>query len=273
MDIFSQLLLFLSIGAFAGLLAGFLGIGGGLIVVPLLFASLPHVGIEQSLVMKVAVGTSLATIIFTGIFSTIENQRKHRIVWPALFSLYPGLMIGSMLGAALSARLSLHVHSYLFGSFTMLLAMYIWFAQRLVHPVWDYTHSRGWLSLAGFLTASISSLIGIAGGTLFGPFLVWLGLEKRQSKGTSAACGMFIALFGTVAYVIAGVEQPNLPEYSLGYIFLPAFFGIIAASALSAPLGAKLAKHCPAIISSSVLGAALMLSALAIFSQAILIPK
>ncbi|MER2494129.1 sulfite exporter TauE/SafE family protein [Catenovulum sediminis] len=257
--------IFLATGVIAGILAGFLGIGGGLVVVPLLSVVLPWVGIAPEKVMVIAVGTSLATIVFTAISSTYSHRKNNNVVWPAVFSLFPGLMFGAMLGATLGSQMDNNSLAIIFGGFCAFLSIYVIFGKRYVRPVADYGHSRGWLSLIGFFTGLISSLVGIGGGTMLGPALIWLGLEARRAVGTSATCGLLIAAFGSLSYVINGANEINMPEYTIGYIYLPAFFGIIATSVLFAPLGAKMATFFSERVIRTCLGIALAASAVKMF--------
>ncbi|WP_440903595.1 sulfite exporter TauE/SafE family protein [Catenovulum sp. SX2] len=257
--------IFLVTGVIAGILAGFLGIGGGLVVVPLLSVVLPWVGIQADKVMVIAVGTSLATIVFTAISSTYSHRKNNNVVWPAVFSLFPGLMFGAMLGATLGSQMDNSGLSVIFGVFCAALAIYVTFGKRYVRPVADYGHSRSWLSLIGFITGLISSLVGIGGGTMLGPALIWLGLEARRAVGTSATCGLLIAVFGSFSYIIAGANETDMPPYTVGYIYLPAFFGIIATSVVFAPLGAKMATFFSERVIRSCLGLALTASAIKMF--------
>lgn len=257
--------IFLVTGVIAGILAGFLGIGGGLVVVPLLSVVLPWVGIQDDKVMVIAVGTSLATIVFTAISSTYTHRKNNNVVWPAVFSLFPGLMFGAMLGATLGSQMDNSGLSVIFGVFCAALAIYVTFGKRYVRPVADYAHSRSWLSLIGFITGLISSLVGIGGGTMLGPALIWLGLEARRAVGTSATCGLLIAVFGSFSYIIAGANETDMPPYTVGYIYLPAFFGIIATSVVFAPLGAKMAAFFSERVIRTCLGLALTASAIKMF--------
>lgn len=257
--------IFLLTGMIAGILAGFLGIGGGLVVVPLLSVVLPYAGIAQEKVMVIAIGTSLATIVFTAISSTYSHQKRHNIVWPAVFSLFPGLMFGAMLGATLASQFSNNLLAIIFGSFCAILGIYSILEKRYIQPVADYAQCRGWLSLIGFVTGIISSLVGIGGGTLLGPALIWLGLEARRAVGTSATCGLLIAVFGSLSYLITGANETQLPKYTIGYIYLPAFLGIIATSVLFAPLGAKMASYFSDKVIRVCLGIALLASATQMF--------
>lgn len=259
------IIIFLATGVVAGILAGFLGIGGGVVVVPLLSVVLPWVGIAPDQVMVFAVGTSMATIIFTAISSTNSHRKNHNVVWPAVFSLFPGLMFGALLGGTLGSQMSHSTLSLIFGSFCSLLAIYVIFGQRYIRPVADYGQSRVWLSLIGFVTGLLSSLVGIGGGTLLGPALIWLGLEARRAVGTSATCGLLIAVFGSLSYVINGASAVNLPQYTIGYVYLPAFFAIITTSMLFAPLGAKMATYFSGNVIRIWLGIALAASAIKMF--------
>ncbi|NTS76442.1 sulfite exporter TauE/SafE family protein [Catenovulum sp. SM1970] len=261
MDIYSLAATFMLTGVVAGILAGFLGIGGGLVVVPLLAFALPYAGVAEQHVMTMAVGTSLATIIFTAISSVHAHHWRENIVWPAVYSLFPGILLGSMLGAAMGSQLEQFWMMTIFGCFAVCMALYTFIGDRWIKPVWDYNQSRSWLSLVGFILSAISAIVGIGGGTLLGPWLIWLGLEPKKSIGTSAACGLFIAIFGSMGYLITGSSATDLPEYSIGYVYLPALLGIIATSVLTAPIGAKMASYFAPRVLRIGLGIALLLAA------------
>ncbi len=268
-DLLNQMLIFIGTGLLAGLLAGCLRIGGGLVVVPLLSIALPWAGVNDEHVMVMSIGTALATIVFTSAPSLWAQNRRLNVVWPAVFSLFPGIMLGSLMGAAVASQLASDTLSIIFALFALIMVFYIWFGSLYVKPTWDYNQSRSWLSLVGFILAKISSIVGVGGGTLLSPWLIWLGLEPKRASGTSAACGSFIAVFGGFSYIVTGANQQGLPDYALGYIYLPAFLGIIMMSVIAVPLGIKLSTYISAKEQRIALGIAMLIASAQMLLQVI----
>ncbi|HED17804.1 MAG TPA: sulfite exporter TauE/SafE family protein [Gammaproteobacteria bacterium] len=239
----TSLLLFLLLGVIAGLLAGLLGVGGGLIIVPVLAVLLPDVGIHNSLVMHVALGTSLATIVATSMASAWEHQKHHAVLWPVFWRLTPGIVIGAWLGAAVAEQMASQLLQRVFGIFELLVAMQIFFGfGASAHRQLPGAAMTG---IAGTVIGSVSAIVGIGGGTMTVPFLVWCNVTIRKAVATSAAVGLPIALAGSSGYILAGMSDSGLPEWSSGYVYWPAFAAIISTSLLLAPVGARLAHRMP----------------------------
>jgi uncharacterized protein len=222
-------------------MAGLLGIGGGFVVVPLLLLILPTVGIDVERSGHFAIGTSLACICFTALSSSYSHHRKQAILWPLLAPLTPGLVIGALIGAYLAGLLAGPILILFFVVGALLTASYLLSGHKSPH---SNSKPNWWLMFfyAQF-TGIVSALIGIGGGSVLVPFLVYRGVPIVKAVATAAACGFPIALFGTLGYIYSGWNQNHSVEFAIGYIYLPALIGIVIFSSLAAPLGAKLAHH------------------------------
>jgi uncharacterized membrane protein YfcA len=260
------LLLYLLTGAFAGTVAGLLGVGGGLIIVPILVFVFHRIGVADAVAVHLAIGTSLATMIVTSISSMRAHHRRGAVDWPVFRRLTPGIVAGALLGAAIADLLPSPVLRVVFAVFELLVAAQIGFnlhtsPQRQLpgNPVMTFT---------GVVIGAVSAVIGIGGGTMTVPFLVWGNVALRRAVATSSACGLPIAVAGAAGFVIAGWSETSLPEYASGYLYWPAFAAIALASLFFAPLGAKLAHTLPATmlrrffaVFLAVLGVRMFLSA------------
>ena len=240
---FTDALLYLLTGGFAGFAAGLLGVGGGLIIVPVLYFIFETRGVPSQFLMHSALATSLATIIVTSISSTLAHHKKHAVLWPIVFRLAPGLIPGAWLGGMAASALDTSVLRPVFAVFELLVAIHL---LRKAAPV---IHQRTLKTLTamsgGLLIGLVSAIVGIGGGTLTVPFLHWHNVRIRHAVATSAACGLPIAIFGAASYMVSGWAVDGLPFPALGYINLPAFGVIAIASYLTAPLGARLAHWLP----------------------------
>jgi hypothetical protein len=238
-----DILALILIGAVAGTLAGVLGIGGGAIIVPVLAVVFERQGVATGALMQAAIGTSMATIVFTAVSATLAHQRRGSIRWRMFWSMTPSIVVGALVGASIAHWLPSETLKLLFGVFLLLVAV------RMAWPTLPQTNRPmppgRWLSAVGGLIGILSSLFGIGGATMSVPFLTWCGLSAVEVVGTSAALGIPIATAGTVGYIVAGFGAADLPPLSVGYVVLPAFGGIVVASTLFAPIGAKLAHRIP----------------------------
>ncbi|HHM05080.1 MAG TPA: sulfite exporter TauE/SafE family protein [Gammaproteobacteria bacterium] len=251
---------YFSLGAFAGLVAGLLGVGGGLIIVPVLTGVFVSQGLPETAIMHLAVGTSLATIVFTSLSSIRAHHRHGAVRWPVVAGLAPGIVGGAWGGAALAEALPGALLRGLFGLFEFYVAV-----QMLLNikprPSRGLPRGVGLMG-AGSLIGALSTLVGIGGGTLTVPFLLWCNVPAREAIATSAACGLPLALAGSLGFIVAGWNAPDLPAASLGYVYLPALAGVVVASVFFAPLGAHLTHKLPAPhIKRAFAGLLLMLSA------------
>jgi uncharacterized membrane protein YfcA len=238
-----ELLTYLLTGAFAGLLAGLLGVGGGLVIVPALAWLLAGQGVPGGHLMHVAVGSSLAAIVPTALSSLLAHQRRGSVQWPAVRSLLPGILAGALGGAWLARQVSSPGLALLFGSFECLVAMQLFFGLKpAAHRGLPAAAGMG---IAGVIIGAISALLGIGGGTLTTPYLLWNGVDIRRAVGTSATCGLPIALAGAAGFAWSGRAAMAGQAWSTGFIYWPAVAGIAVASVPLAPLGARLAHYLP----------------------------
>lgn len=237
------LLIYLAVGAFAGTIAGLFGVGGGLVIVPVLVFVFKTQGVSEAIMVHLAVGTSLATIVFTSISSVLAHHRRGAVRWPVFRALAPGIVIGALAGAAIADAMPTAVLRSFFGVFELSVAAYLWW-DRPPAPHRGLPGAAG-MNATGGAIGTVSSIIGIGGGTLTVPFLVWCNVPMRAAVATSAACGLPIAVAGAIGFVITGWNHPALPADASGYLYWPAFAGIVAASILFAPLGARLAHALP----------------------------
>ncbi|HVT37338.1 MAG TPA: sulfite exporter TauE/SafE family protein [Nevskiaceae bacterium] len=242
-----QLLIYLATGALAGVLAGLFGVGGGVIMVPALALVLPTQGVPAAVVMQVALGTSLAVIAITSISSTLAHQRRGGVRWDILLRFAPGLAIGAIAGAYVADHLNAGELKRTFGIGAVLISAQMfsgWQPRGLDEAAAPRTPE---LLGVGGLIGLLSSLIGIGGGSLTVPYFSARGLAMREAVGTAAASGMPIAWAGAIGFMLAGAGHGTaaLPDFSVGYVNLAAFFGLAVASTATAPVGARLAHTLP----------------------------
>ncbi|MEE3168785.1 MAG: sulfite exporter TauE/SafE family protein [Pseudomonadota bacterium] len=241
MTIFFVLASYLALGAFAGTLAGLFGIGGGLIIVPVLIFSFDLQGMDPDITPHLAVGTSLATIMFTSV-SSIRSHHLHGAVrWELFRPMVIGIVVGALAGAWTASLLSGRALELTIGVFVIVMSLKMFFQ---VDPKSDrgLPGSRG-LTVAGGGIGWASAIFGVGGGTLTVPYLVWRNVTMQQAVGTSAACGLPIAIAGTLGNIWTGWQNPALPGLSVGFIYLPALVGVILTSVFFARVGANLAHR------------------------------
>ena len=255
--ILSTLLFYLTLGLFAGVMAGLLGVGGGLIIVPTLAWIFHHQQVDDAIVMHLAIGTSLATIVVTSISSVRAHHRRGAVLWPIFWRLTPGIVVGAWLGAAIADALPSAVLSKVFAVFVLTVAAQMGFGAKPA-PHRELPGTTGMLTAGGVIGA-VSAIVGIGGGSLTVPFLTWCNIAIRQAVATSSACGLPIALAGALGFVVTGLNAAGRPDWSLGYVYGPALVGITLTSMLSAPLGAKLAHTLPTEMLKKVFAAFLTL--------------
>lgn len=239
-----NLLLYLVIGALAGTFAGLLGVGGGIIIVPaLVFAFQAH-GFSPDVLVHMAVGTSLATIVPTSISSVSAHHRHGAVDWPLMGRLTVGIVIGALLGAGLADLMPGHVLRTVFALFALVVSLQLALRERpAAHRQLPGTLG---LAAAGLVIGTVSALVGIGGGSMTVPFLAWCNVSMRKAIAVSAACGLPIAVAGSIGFVLTGLRQPHLPPWTTGYLYWPAGAGIAMTSVLFAPLGARLTHRIPA---------------------------
>jgi uncharacterized membrane protein YfcA len=232
------------LGVAAGLAAGLFGIGGGLVIVPVLVVLFSRQGFPAELVMVMSVATSLATIIFTSLSSVLAHHRLGSVLWDKVFGLGPGIMVGAVVGAVVADYISADVLRFIFVIFLVYVGVQMAF--QLKPKPGEVKQSKSLdFGVAGAIGLT-SSILGIGGGTLIVPFLVYCQYSMRNAVAVASACGLPIAVAGTVSYAVLGWNASLLPEWSFGYIYAPSFLGIVLTSIYTAPIGAKLAHKLPA---------------------------
>jgi len=247
---------FAIIGIIAGYLAGFLGIGGGFVVVPALTLLFLRDTETAPLAIHMAVATSLATMLVTSLSSILAHQRRGAIRWPLVRSLAGGLIVGAVLGALIADALAEEALTRVFGLFAVLAGLQLIVARN---PEGERPlPGQPGISGVGVVIGTISSLIGIGGGALTGPWQLWHGIRAQNAVATSAACGYPIAIAGTLSFIALG-WQDGLTGHLLGYVHLPAFAGIALTSALAAPFGAATVHRLPPRLVRRLFGVFLIL--------------
>ncbi len=247
----------LGLGIVVGLLAGLLGIGGGLIIVPALSYLLVHgLHLDTELVMPMAVATSLSTIIFTGSSSALAHYRlgninRYLVLWCGV-----GIAVGAVVGAQVASGISGHTLKNVFAVLVMLIALQMVFGRSGTS---SRPASKPILLGIGTGTGVVSALMGIGGGALLVPALVWFQVNIRQAIGCAAVSGLVIALFGTASFVLAGLQETSLPSAAIGYVYLPATLGIVTTSVFTAGFGARLGQKIDTGILKKLLAVLLVL--------------
>ncbi len=229
------------LGGITGFLAGLLGIGGGMLMVPFVTFILTAKGYPSEYTVKIAVATSLATICFTSLSSVRAHHRRGAVLWPIVRLLTPGILLGSVVGAQLAVALPARVLSVLFACFVAFSATQM-FMNRKPKPTRTVPGRLGTFTVGGVIGV-VSSLLGAGGAFISVPFMTWCNVKIHDAVGTSAALGFPIALAGTLGYIWAGQGIPEMPPGSIGYLYLPGLVVISLASISTAPLGARTAHR------------------------------
>lgn len=236
-------LAYLAVGAGVGFFAGMLGIGGGAIQVPLLVWLFEAQGLPKSQILHMAVGTAMASILFTSVSSVRAHAARGAVRWDIGWKMTPGILSGGLVGSAIAAYIPASAFAALFA-----LVIYAAATSMLldVRPKAS-RQAPGLLgtSLAGFVISALSAFAAIGGAFLSIPFMLWCNVPLLAAIGTASMIGFPIALSGTAGFIAAGLRETALPAYSVGFVYLPALAGVVAASMLAAPLGAATAHRMP----------------------------
>ncbi len=232
--------LYLATGLFTGLLSGLLGVGGGLIMVPVLSFIFSRLGFPLAYIMQLALGTSLAVIMVTSISSSRAHHSHQNVDWAIMKNIAFGIMLGAFFGSLVAAKFNASLLKGLFIIYVFLVALQI-LSDYAPNPS-RILPARPALNAVGIVIGWISSFVGIGGGTLSVPFLIYCNVPTKRAIGTSSAIGLPIAVAGALGYMVSGLTVVHLPTYSLGFIYLPAFIIIALASLISVPFGALLVQ-------------------------------
>jgi uncharacterized protein len=232
----------LALGVFAGFLAGLLGVGGGMLMVPALTLILSSRGVASGMAVKMAIATAMATIFFTSLSSVRAHHGLGAVRWPIVARMAPGIVAGSLLGGAGAfAVLKGQGLALLFAAFIGYMALKM-FSSRPTKPGRDMPGAVGQAGVGAGI-GFISALVGAGGAFLSVPFMTWCNVPPRHAVGTSSALGFPIALASTLGYVISGWGLPATLPGAVGYLYLPALLIISMASMTLAPLGARTAQR------------------------------
>ena len=258
-DITIQILMIYALtGIFAGLIGGMLGLGGGIIIVPVLHYIFTQQGFEPSVVMHQAVTTSLATIIVTSVFATYEHHRKKMVSWFLVNQIVPGVFLGACFGVFVADSVSSSALRIIFGCFEVLVAIQIWFGLKPKPMFTEFfssctqkkeTHTKlpgkGIYVFTGAIIGLFSTMLGIGGGTLTVPFLLWFNYHMRSAIAISSACSIPIALVATITFIFVSWDNSNIFTHSIGYLYWPAALIIVTMTIFFAPIGARIAHYLP----------------------------
>lgn len=234
-------LAYLLLGAIVGLLGGMFGIGGGTILVPVLLFLFDAQHFPAEHLLHLALGTSMATILFTSLASMRKHHQHGAVNWSVVRRITPGILLGTGIGALFASSVPPHFLGVFFALFVYFAASQMLFDVR-PHASRQLPGIAG-MTLTGTLTGWLSSLVSIGGGTVVVPFLLWCNVPLRNAIGTSAAIGFPVAVGGTVGYIVIGMNNPALPDHHWGFVYLPALFWVALASVITAPIGAKATHH------------------------------
>lgn len=234
---------FVALGAIVGFLAGLLGLGGGMTMVPVLTFVFTHQGFAPEHVVHLAVATATATILFTSIASTREHHRHGAVMWNVVAGMAPGIVVGSLVGPQIVGNMSTSLLAAFFGVFIAFFATQT-LIDRKPKPSRELP-GRGGLFAVGGAIGLVSSMVGAGGAFLTVPFMAACNVNLRNCVATSAALGLPVAIAGTISFAIAGAHQTGLPPWSIGYVYLPALVAIAVGSVVMAPFGARAAHRWP----------------------------
>lgn len=253
----------------AGFIAGLFGVGGGLVIVPVLLWVFSLQGFEPTYLTHLAVGTSLATIMVTSISSVQAHHRRGAVRWPVVRHLATGLLLGAFIGAGVADAMPAQMLQLVIGIFALWVAQNMFRSQRAPQqvqqaqtPQVEKLPSVPQQALAGGVIGVASAIFGIGGGSLTVPYLSRYGVVMQQAVATSAACGLPIAVAGALGFMWFGQSADNLPAGAWGFVHIPAFLGISAASLLTAQYGAALAHRLPARLLKQLFSGLLLVVAL-----------
>jgi len=244
-------------GLFAGFMAGYLGIGGGLVLVPALtwlFSQDPAIA---DMAVQMAVATSLATMLFTSMSSLLSHHKRGAILWPLVRQMIPGLLAGALLGSIIADGVGNDALGNIFGVFALIVGLQL---LRGTRQAGDRPIPGRWMVAGtGLGIGTVSSLLGIGGGSMTVPWLLWHGQRVQNAVATAAACGYPIAIAGTLGFVVLGDGAAATP--TLGYVHLPALAGVAVFSVLGAPLGVAAVHRSSPVLAKRVFAGFLLIVA------------
>jgi len=251
-----HVIVFLGLGAFAGLLSGMLGVGGGVIIVPALAIVFRMDGFPPATIMQLAAGTSLAVMVVSMMRALLAHRHYHVEFWSIYKRWLIPIVIGVIAGVVVAHHVPSRALALIFGFFIFFIAL------KLLLPMKEKEHrtlpAMTGMSASGVLIGGFSAMLGIGGGALTVPFLVHCNVEMRRAVVVSTAVGITIAIMGTIMVIFTGLHQVNLPPRTIGYIYWPAWLGIAIGSLLFVPIGTALSHRLPVTILRRLLAVLLL---------------
>ena len=236
-------IVYLLMGLFVGFFAGLLGIGGGLILVTLMVYLFTVQGFPEDRLLHLALGTSIASIVFTSISSLRAHHKHGAVRWDIVRMAVPGLVVGTLLGTVVADQLKSKYLAIFFVIFVYYSAVQM-FANVKPKPSRQLPGKTG-MTVVTVIVGIVSSFVGVGGGVMTIPLMSLCNVPMRQTIGTSAALGLPIAIAGTVGFIFTGLGKDHLPALSVGYVYLPALVGIVIGTFVTVPWGAKMAHTMP----------------------------
>ena len=255
-------------GVIGGLIAGLFGVGGGIVIVPILFWIFTSLSFPNEILMHMAIGSSLATIIPTSISSARAHYHRGSIEIDIIKKWAPGIFLGAIIGGLSGNYFSVNELKYLFASIAFLVALNMFFKEPLRLGN-NFPKSRLLNIIMSSLIGLVSSLMGVGAGTLGVPALVALSVPIHKAIGTAAALGLFIAVPATLGLAFSGFNIPNRPPMSIGYVNLIAFFIMFPLTVFFAPVGVKLAHRINQRALKSIFGIFLIITSIKMLSSII----
>jgi uncharacterized protein len=253
------LLSYVAMGLGSGFIAGLFGVGGGLVIVPILLMLFNAQGFPEDQLMHLALGTAMATIVVTSISSMRAHHGHGGVRWDIFRGMAPGLVAGTLVSSLFASRVPTNTLAIIFTAivYWASLQMLLDFKPKPSRQLPGFVGLLG----TGSVIGSVSSLVAAGGGFLSVPFMVMCNVPMRQAVGTSAALGMPIAAAGVLGYIAGGWSVADLPGPNAGFVYLPAFLGVVLSTIFTAPLGARLAHRLPVKLLKRAFGGMLALLA------------
>lgn len=238
---------FLAIGILTGVLSSLFGFGGGFVLIPVMYLLLPGFGVPEAFIMHVAIGTSLAIMIANSINSTISHHRKQHVIWPIFIRLAPAIAVGALMGGLSAPFIQGNILRYLF----ILLVVYTIVMSIRKKSFLDVDGLKFTLptpfktSSLGLGIGFLATMLGVGGSVITVPFLRKRGLAMLHAVSLANPLSLPIAIVGAATSIATGLQQPGLPEWCLGFVYMPAFLGIVLGGFIGVPLGTRIAQHLP----------------------------
>ncbi len=236
---------YVAIGAAVGFFAGMLGIGGGAIMVPLLVMLFEAQGLPKTHILHLAVGTGMATILFTSLASVRAHAARGAIRWDIARNITPGILLGGLVGSWIASFIPTAAFAAIFTAVIYLAATNMLLDRK--PKASRQPPGFAGMFVFGFVVSAVSAFTAIGGAFMTVPFMLWCNVPLLQAIGTAAMIGFPIALSGTIGFIATGLRESGLPPHSVGFIYLPALGGIVVSSMLMAPVGAAAAHRLPTL--------------------------